>query len=437
MSPLDRPRRDSYTDPRRPAMVGLGIVGAFLGALILWSTVAPVAGAAVANGNLQVRDKRQAVQHPYGGVIKELLVREGEMVKKGQTLLTLSDTEPRSNLDVLVAEQDALLAQDARLIAERDGRSEPDFGAKLMDRSGEPGAVQAMANEKALMTARAHTFETQKRLVEQKSQQLREQIQGLQAQADGLAKQKTYIEEEAKGVSELLEKCFAPKTRLLALQRTMTQLDQDRAARLADIASSQQQIAQNDQEAAKLDRDRVKEITDQLRTTHSKLAELAPKIAAAQDVLRRTDLTAPATGAVVGLDVFTEGGVIKPGAKVMDIIPSASPLIAEAKLRLSDVDQVVPGRTAEVRLTSINSIERPVLYGTIRTVSADRITDEKSGQAYYAIQVALNADDVQKSNIDLQAGMPVEVIVPTKPRTLVQYLVSPLRDEIAGAFRER
>jgi HlyD family type I secretion membrane fusion protein len=434
---IDRPRRDSYNDPRRPALVGLGIIGAFVGALTLWSTLAPVAGAAVANGNLQVRDKRQAVQHPYGGVVKELLVNEGELVQKGQTLLTLSDTEPRAKLDVLIAERDAMLAQEARLIAERDGQTEPDFGAKLTDRSSESGAVEAMANEKALMTARARTFETQKRLVEQKSQQLREQIQGFQAQADGLVKQKALIQEETNGVAQLYEKGFAPKTRLLALQRTMTQLDQDRAARLADIASSQEQIAQNDQETAKLERDRIKEITDQLRATNSKLAELTPKIAAAQDVLRRTDLKAPATGAVVGLDVFTEGGVIKPGAKVMDIIPSASPLIAEARLPLSDVDQVMPGRTAEVRLTSINSIERPVLYGTIRTVSADRITDEKSGQAYYAIQVALNVDDVNRSRIDLQAGMPVEVIVPTKPRTLVQYLVSPLRDEIAGAFRER
>jgi HlyD family secretion protein len=199
----------------------------------------------------------------------------------------------------------------------------------------------------------------------------------------------------------------------------------------------QQQIAQNDLEIARVERARMSEITDQLRATENKLAELAPKIDAATDVMTRTRITAPATGSVVGLDVFTEGGVIQPGARLMDIVPTDNPLIAAAKLKLSDINDVAVGHRAEVQLIGINYIERPRLYGTVHTVSADRLTDDKSGQGYYAVEVALDPNDVKKSRIDLQAGMPAEVIVPTRPRTLFEYLLGPLRDEITRAFRER
>ena len=181
----------------------------------------------------------------------------------------------------------------------------------------------------------------------------------------------------------------------------------------------------------------MSEITDQLRTTENKLAELTPKIDAATDVMTRTRITAPATGSVVGLDVFTEGGVIQPGARLMDIVPTDNPLIAAAKLKLSDINDVAVGHRAEVQLIGVNYIERPRLYGTVHAVSADRLTDDKSGQGYYAVEVALDPNDVKKSRIDLQAGMPAEVIVPTRPRTLFEYLLGPLRDEITRAFRER
>jgi HlyD family secretion protein len=154
-------------------------------------------------------------------------------------------------------------------------------------------------------------------------------------------------------------------------------------------------------------------------------------------VVTRTRITAPASGSVVGLDVFTEGGVVQPGARLMDIVPSDNPLIVAAKLRLSDINDVSVGRRAEVRLTGVNYVERPRLYGTVKTVSADRLTDDKSGEGYFAVEVALEPDDVKKSRVDLQAGMPAEVIVPTRPRTLFEYLLGPLRDELTRAFRER
>jgi HlyD family type I secretion membrane fusion protein len=430
-------RREDYADPRRPAKVGLGIVGLFVGAMALWSTLAPVSGAAVANGNLQVQGKRQTVQHPYGGVVKALRVREGERVERGQVLLSLFDSEPRARLEVLRSERIAALAQEARLMAERDGKDALDIAGPLRERQGEPDVQQAIANESATMIARKRQFQTETEVQERKIAQFNEEIGGTRALADGTHKQAQMLQEEINGVEQLLKSGFATKTRWLALQRDKAKLEADQAARNADVARLQEQISQTKQEIARIERARVSEITDQLRSTQTKLAELGPKVAAAQDVVDRTEIKAPATGSVVGLNVFTEGGVVEPGAKLLDVVPTSNPLMAEARLRLTDINEITPGLRAEVRLVSINNVERPTIYGTVQTVSADRLTDEKSGQGYYAVQVALNEADVRKSNIELQAGMPVDVIVPTKPRTLLQYLVSPLRDELAGAFRER
>lgn len=436
-STTPRPRRDQYANPGRPAWFGLGVVAMFVALLTLWSTLAPVSGAAIANGALQVQSKRQSVQHPYGGVVRELKVREGEQVTKGQVLLTLFDSEARAKLDVLIAEQDAAKAQEARLIAERDGTSTIAFDASLTSRGDISSVRQAMENERALLAVRRRQFDTETDVQRKKIAQLHEQTAGLKAQVQGIEAQTVLLQKETEGAQKLLESGYTPQTRVWALQRDLAKLRADHGARAAEVARIEQEIAQTDLEIARIERSRLSEITDQLNSAQAKLVELRPKIDAARDMVERTSLRAPATGAVVGLDVFTEGGVIQPGTKLLDIVPTASPLMAEARLPLTGVNEITRGQRAEVRLSSINYVERPNLYGSITNVSADRLTDDKTGQGYYLIQVELDRNDVSRSNIDLQAGMPVEVIVPTRPRTLLQYLVGPLRDEITGAFRER
>jgi HlyD family type I secretion membrane fusion protein len=433
------PARDRafYARPGRPALLGAVVVGAFAAAMTMWGTLAPISGAAIASGNLQVEGRRQSVQHPYGGVVRQLPVRDGARVERGQLLIALDDSDPRAKLEVLAADRDAALAAEARLIAERDGRNAPDFGDDLRARGEKPAVRQAMANETAMMAARKHQFNAEMAALRGKIKEFEAQIAGTQAQLAGTEKQRELLADEMSGAQHLFEQGYTPKTRILALQRESARLQADIGAQQASIAGMQQQIAQNDLEIAKAERVRMSEITDQLRSTESKLAELAPKIDAATDVVARTRITAPATGSVVGLDVFTEGGVVQPGARLMDIVPSDNPLIVAARLKLSDINDVAIGRRAEVQLTGVNYVERPRLYGSVQTVSADRLTDDKSGQGYYAVEVALDPNDVKKAHIDLQAGMPAEVIVPTRPRTLFEYLLGPLRDEIAHAFRER
>jgi HlyD family secretion protein len=433
------PMRDRarYARPARPALIGGSVVAAFAAAMTMWGTLAPISGAAIASGNLQVEGRRQSVQHPYGGVVRQLTARDGARVEKGQLLIRLDDSDPRAKLDVLTADRDAALAARARLMAERDKSDAPDFDEHLRARGDLSAVRQAMANETAMMAARKHQFAAETAVLRGKIKELESQITGTQAQLAGTEKQRELLTDEMNGAQHLFAQGYTPKTRILALQREDARLQADIGAQQASIAGMQQQIAQNDLEIARVERARMSEITDQLRATENKLAELSPKIDAATDVMARTRITAPATGSVVGLDVFTEGGVIQPGARLMDIVPTDNPLIAAAKLKLSDINDVAVGHRAEVQLIGVNYIERPRLYGTVDTVSADRLTDDKSGQGYYAVEVALDPNDVKKSRIDLQAGMPAEVIVPTRPRTLFEYLLGPLRDEITRAFRER
>jgi HlyD family type I secretion membrane fusion protein len=424
-------------NPSRPAKIGIGVVLLFVAVLAAWGALAPLSGAAIAGGNLQVEGKRQSVQHPYGGVVKRLLVKEGDSVVKGQVVLLLSETEPRAQLDVLLVEDAALKATELRLIAERDGVAEPAFDAMVGEHRASRAAVQAVASERAIMTARRRQYESEAGALRQRIAQLEEQIRGSSARVEGAERQGVSIGEELAGARRLAASGFTPKTRVLALERSAAQFEADRGSAMADVAKARQAIGEAEIEIAKLDRQRVIEIANELRTTQAKIAQLSPKIDAARDVLERTQVTAPATGAVVGLAVFTEGGVIQPGARLLDVVPSDNPLIVEARLRLSDVNEVTPGRAADVRLTSIPRNERPTIRGEVMTVSADKLTDDRSGQGYYSIQVRLDADDVKKAKLDLQAGMPAEIVMPTRARTLVDYLLSPLLDEMTGAFREK
>ena len=429
--------REAYMVPERPMLVGAVVILCFVSALAAWGWLAPVSGAAIANGHLQVEGKRQSVQHPYGGVVKELLVREGDVVAKGQPLIRLVDTEPRSRLDVLRAEFVGLKAQEARLKSERDGNAGPAFGPELTAKGGDPNESQAMANERATMAARKLQFEAEVEALQKKIAQLHEEIAGAQAMVKGYERQHELLLEETAGARHLLSQGYTAKTRVMALERDLAKLDAERSAKRSDIARMEQEIAQTNVEIARSQRARVREITEQLRATQSRLSEIAPQIDAARDVVARTEIPAPASGAVVGLSVFTEGGVVQAGARLLDIIPTGDRLMVEARLSLADVNEVAAGRRADVRLTSVNRNERPILGGKIYTVSADRITDEKSGQAFYAIQVSLDENDVRNSRVDLQPGMPAEVIVTTRARTLFEYLISPLSDEITRAFRER
>jgi HlyD family type I secretion membrane fusion protein len=293
-----------------------------------------------------------------------------------------------------------------------------------------------MANETAILKARAAQYQASIGVLEQKRAQASEEVAGKTAQLQAARDQLASVNDELVGAQKLLAAQLAPKTRVLELQRTATDLQSSIDVRTSEIASAKRSIAEIELQIDEFKRSWLTDIAQQLTRSQAELAELGPKLAAAEDELARTRIVAPASGQVVGQTIVTEGGVIQAGAKLLDIVPSGGPMVVEARLPLTDIGEVEKGAMADIRLLSTPARMRPHITGTVETISADRLTDERSGQAYYQLRVALTAEDVARAGVELQAGMPVEIVIPTRPRTMLDYLVSPLIDEISGSFRE-
>jgi epimerase transport system membrane fusion protein len=424
------PKRADFSRPVGPVRVGLAVIGLFAGTIAAWSAFAPLSDAAVAAGNLQVQARRQSVQHPYGGVVSSIEVAEGQRVTAGQPLLRLSDVEPKAQLDVLEVEKAALVARQARLRAERDG------GVIVLPDWLLQSNSDAAASEQSLYEARRRQHESAREVLARKSAQVEERITGQQAEAEALARQAELLGEELTGASKLLDQGYSTRTRVSGLERELSEVNSALAAKRAQIAAEGQAMAEAQTELARLERERLTAVTEELNNTDRAMAELEPKLSAARDALARTQVEAPASGTVVELAVFTEGGVVRPGDKLMEIVPDDSPFFVEARLKLTELHGIAAGQTARIDLLSMPRSTRPDIDGVVETVSADRIVDDRSGEAFYALQIRLDAADVAAAGVRLQAGMPVQVIMPTQQRTLIDYLTSPLLDEVSGAFRE-
>lgn len=429
--------REKYADPWRPARIGFAVIVGFALLLGTWSVAAPLSGAVIAQGALQVEGRRQHVQHPYGGVVRRINVREAQQVKKGDVLIVLSDTQARAKYDVLKQNQLALLAQKARLIAERDRLPEPNFARLMRGRADLIAGAEFIRNEESILASRDRQYEARLDVIKQQIVQLRQESVGIRSQIEGLTRQADLLAEEMASLRKLAKSKIASRNQVMALESRQSEADAAIASRRAELASIAAKVGEAELRITELERERVSEATTTLQSVDAKLAELGPNLETAADVLARSEIRAPATGTIVGLKVHTEGGVIEAGASLMEIVPRDSPLFVEARLRLSDISDVRPGQAADVRLSGVPRDIRPKIAGTVRSVSADSLADQATNTAYYALQIDLDPADLEKAGITLQPGMPVQAIIETQPRTLAEYLVGPLVDEVTGAFRER
>jgi HlyD family type I secretion membrane fusion protein len=423
-------------NPKPAILAGLLVIGLFFGVLGTWAALASMAGAAIAPGFIKVEGNRQSVQHRYGGIVKQILVKDGDRVQQNQLLLRLEDSEIRAKLGSLAAMRDSHKALEARLIAERDGTKAPVFDESLAAHKNDAAVANAMANQVALFKNRAHQFESEIRILKQRISQLREQIGGSRTQAESAERQQVLIEDELEGTRKLYAKGYSTKTKVLALERALEELKSTSGAKRAEIAGYEKAIGEAEIEIRKSEQARLTEVTDQLRDAQTKLAEIAPQLEDARDRLARTALRAPAAGIVVGLAIFTEGGVIEPGGRVLDIVPADDDLVVEAHVRPEDVHDVREGAPAEIRLTGMLGRLRPSMMGKVITVSADRFNEPKSGIAYYTAQIKTDPASVKASGVTLQPGMPADTLVTTKERSVLEYLISPLSDQLAKGFRE-
>lgn len=433
------PRVEDST--RGPVLAGLAVMALFFGGFGAFAALAPLSGAVVAQGVIKVEGNRQAVQHPDGGVVRELNVREGDRVEKDQVLIRLDTVAAQARVATLQAERDALKALEARHLAERSGASEPAFDAALTRRRDAPSVAEAMANQTAVFRERKRQFEAETDVRRQKIRQLDEQIKGYRTEIDGLDRQLALIQDELAGVREIYQKGFAPKTRLVSLERTEAQLTSDRGSKRAAIAGAEQQIGETDLAIVAAGQTRTTETVQGLRDAQGRLTELEPKLLSAREVLERTTIRSPSEGNVVGLTAFTIGGVIAAGSRVLDVVPSRKELLIEARIPPENIDEVAAGMKAEVRFTGVAQKRRPIATGRLATVSADRIDEagtkvSGASEGHYVAQVKLDPNDLAARRVTLQAGMPAQVVVSTHPRTMLDYLVAPLSDQIERVFRE-
>jgi HlyD family secretion protein len=411
------------------AFVGIGIGG--------WASATQITGAVIGNGQLVVESSVKKVQHPTGGVVGELRVRNGDHVEAGDILLRLDETMTRANLAIIERQIDELLARRARNEAERDGADQITFPPELLERQGDPTIAHLIKGEERFFAFRKESLEGKKARLRERIGQLDTESQGLAAQEAAKTKEINWVAKELVGVRELWAKQMVQFPRVTALEREAARMDGERGRLIATMAQIRGKITETELEILQVDQDIRSEVGRELAEIRGKLSELLERRVAAEDQLRRVDLRAPQSGTVHQLDVHTVGGVIGEGQQVMLIVPDADTLTVEAKIAPHDIDQVHVGQKAHLRFTSFNQQTTPELEGKVTLVGADAEQDQKTNLSYYSVRIALTPQEIARlGDLKLVPGMPVEAFIETAPRTVLSYLIRPIEDQIRRAFRE-
>jgi len=426
-------------DSARGAMIaGAAIMAAFFLGLGGWAAFAPLNSAAVAPAVVKVEGNRKSVQHLEGGIVKELRVREGDKVATEQTLILLDDTQARAAVDVYSKQYDELTAQEARLIAERDGAAAVQFPQALIARRAEPDVAAIIAGQTNLFKSRRTTLTGTVDVLRKKISQTQEQIVGLEGQAAAYKRQLQSTHNENNGLRDLFKKGYVPRQRMLELERSEAALEGQIAEVSSNILRARQSIEEVNVQIVQAQSDRLAQVANDLRDVQVKLLEIGPKVSSAKETLRRTEIRSPYAGVVVGLTAFSVGGVISPGEKIMDVVPEKGGLIVEATVAPEDVKDLHVGMSAEVHLTAYKQRTVPIIHGKVLQVSADRLTDTKTGAGYYLAQVKVDDQELAElKDVRLAPGMPALVMIPTGERSALDYLLRPLTDSLNKSFREK
>jgi HlyD family type I secretion membrane fusion protein len=421
----------------RPLGVALSVIGLTVAFVVAWGVIAKIDSAAVASGTLVVELNRRIVQHLEGGIVGEVLVREGDVVQAGQPILRLDATRARAQLTMLQDDTDRLKARDAALSAERDGLSEVTFPDELVRRAAEPKIEEILATQRNEFLARRKSLQGQADILTQRALQLQTQIGGLRVRIESNDRQLALIRQETVLVEGLVRQGLERLARLLALQRDEARLMGERGEAIENIARTQQAISETEMQQMQLYRGRQEEIAKDLREVQGKLFELREREVAASDQLTRLDIAAPEGGIVMDLKFTTSGGVIAPGAQVASIVPERERLVVEAQLSPTEVDTVRPGMAASIRLSHAAARWTPVVEGVVERISPDRTTDPRTGQAYFVVRVGVSPHELERhGDLKLLSGMQTDVLIRRGERSAMSYLVRPLLDRFSKSLRE-
>ena len=419
-------------------IIGLAVVVILAGGLGGWASTAEISGALIAPGQIVVESNVKKVQHPTGGVVGEVLARDGDIVKSGDILVRLDDTVTKASLAIVTKNLDAQWARAARLEAEQRGRDKITFPPQLTSRISEPDVKSLILSETKLFEVRVNGRTGQKAQLRERITQLNEEIAGLAAQEKAKDQEIALVEKELAGVRDLYDKHLVQISRLTTLERDAARLNGERAQYIASRAQAKGKITETELQIIQVDKDMVSEVSKDLRETNDKIGEFVERKVTAEDQLRRIDIRAPQDGMVLQSTVHTVGGVITAGDAVMMIVPQADDLQVEAKVNPQDIDKLQIGQKTLLRLSAFNQRTTPELNGVVSRVSPDVTTDQRTGQSYYTIRVTMPPQEVARlGEAKLIPGMPVEAFVQTGDRTLISYLMKPLSDQLMRAFREK
>lgn len=423
---------------RRPMLLGAGVVAVFVVGLGLWASLDKLASGVTATAEIRVDSMRKTLRAKETGVVKQILVKEGQLVGPNQPLLLFNDVEQRAAVDVLQNQYDTLIAQNARFTAEALNRAALELPAELMARMADPAVATLVRDQQFLFTTRQQLFQSQSAVLAQRVEQQQTQVQGLQAQLESVLEQARLTEEELAGYRKLNEQGFAPKTLILRYERSLAELGGRRGQLSSDIARMRQQIGETRIQLATLQNERASQSAEGLRDSQTKLADVIPRLTTARQNLAATVVRSPVEGYVFNLTQFTVGGVVGSGEVMMDVVPKTTPLTVTAMIKPEDVDEVRVGMPAKVKLTGLNQRFSDSLDATVAVVSADRINNEKTGVSYYRVDLQIPPPELKKlkRGLQLTPGMPAQALIKTGDRSVMSFLISPITDTLEDAFRE-
>lgn len=438
-----RPRPELVLDAPRPrtrgAMVlGLLSIGLFVGGFSAWSVLAPLSEAAIAPGLIKNEFSRRTIQHLEGGIVREILVRDGDRVTRGQALMRLDDVQSGSTLETLRGQRWSLLAQDARLAAEYGRADAIAFPAELRAAAADPRAAEALAGQQALFAARTVALASQIQVLANRVEQHQAAVVSARQQLRSLDQQVALIRQEERIKRDLMNQGLSRLSEVLALQRSAASLEGNIGDLRGQVERSNAAIAEARSQMRQAEDQRQQEISAERREVQGKLAEAGDRLRAATDVSTRREILAPEDGTVLNLRVFTVGAVLRPGDPALDLVPAEDRLVAEVNLSPTDIDVVYPGLLAEVRLPAFKQRLVPFLDGHVTFVAGDVTLDQRTGASHYRVQILVDREQLARlPNVTLTPGMPVEAMIQIGSRSFLRYITQPLRDSFHRAFREQ
>lgn len=417
---------------------GLAAIGLLVGGVGGWAATTNIAGAVIAAGNIVVAGHVKKIQHPTGGVVGEILVKNGDHVAAGDVVVRLDETVTRASLSLVAKQIDEFLGRKARLETERDDAAEIVFPETLTKRASDPGVAQIIAGEKALFESRRSTRLGQKRQLDERIEQLKQEIAGITQQIEAKSSEVSLIGKELEGLEYLEERQLVPTTKMMALRREGARLAGERAQLSAAAAQAKGKIAETELQRLNVDSEAKSEVVKELREADAKLGELVERRIAAEDQLKRIEIRSPTNGIVHELAAHTVGGVVSPSDQIMLIVPEGDRLVVEAKIAPQDIDQARQHTDAMLRFSAFDQRTTPTVKGKVLGVAADLTKDTQTGLSYYVARLEIPDSEIPRlEGQKLVPGMPVEVMIQTTERSALSYFVKPLEDHFIKAFRER